>query len=159
MSLPYDIYPLVVKVLDHITDGRTRSAACDEVGLSIQTFEHYIESDAMLQSMLSVAERRGIDAMADALVTIDNHKVHGQSDPKMAKVISDNIKWVIAHRDKKRFGDHKTIDINVAADKEIVNALNAGKRRALAATGQALPVVDAIYSEVLTPDEEAALYR
>ena len=75
------------------------------------------------------AERRSHDAMADALINIDNHRVHGQSDPKMAKVISDNIKWVLSKRDAQRFGERVQVDHSVSVDIAITTALDAARRR------------------------------
>lgn len=133
MSLPYDYYPLVLNTIDLISQGYLRTHACDQLGLRIATFEHYVKNDAQLQELLHEAETRGYDALADALLRIDNHALYGQSDPKMAKVISDNIKFLLSKRRPKEYGERITITHNITADKAITDALTAGKHRALAA--------------------------
>lgn len=129
MSLTYDYYPAVLYALNLIGQGRTVTDACDKSNLHVVTFDNYVKNDPELQTMYEEAVRRGNDAMADALVNIDNHKIHGQSDAKMAKVISDNIKWVLGKRDSKRFGDKIEVKHEITMDKAIVNALERARNR------------------------------
>jgi hypothetical protein len=130
MNLPYDYYPAVLYAIDKISQGLTETAACDEANIKIATFRNYIKNDSLLQEQLAEAEQRGRDAMADALVQIDNHSIYGQSNPQMAKVVSDNIKWLLSKRDAKRFGEKLEVTHNITADRAITDALNAGRRRA-----------------------------
>lgn len=148
--LSYDYYPKVLNVLELISQGQTETAACDEEHVSIVTFRSYIKNDATLQVAYEEAVQRGHDAMADALINIDNHKIHGHSDAKMAKVISDNIKWVLAKRDNKRFGDRIEVKHEITMDKAIVTALEAGKRRAASLPG---PVIDLVAVEPISEDD------
>lgn len=129
MVLPYDYYPAVLYALNLFSQGHTVTEACDQSNITIAVFERYIAQNEQLRDMYTEAERRSHDAMADALINIDNHKVHGQSDPKMAKVISDNIKWVLAKRDSKRFGEKVQVDHSVSVDIAITTALDAARRR------------------------------
>jgi len=129
MGTPYDYYPAVLYALNEISQGETVTSACDKANISIDTFENYTKRDPELQRLYADAERRGYDALADALVNIDDHKIHGRSDPKMAKVISDNIKWLLSKRDQKRFGDRLEVKHEVTLDKAIVSALEAARNR------------------------------
>lgn len=129
MTTPYDDYRAVLSAIDAISQGETRTVACDQAKISIAKFERYIQSDPRLQEMYIDAERRGYDALADALIHIDNDSVHGQSDPKMAKVISDNIKWILARRDTKRFGDRIEVKHELTMDRAIIDALEAARNR------------------------------
>lgn len=129
MALTYDYYPAVLYALNLFSQGRTVTDACDRSNLPIPTFEKYIRENEELAELYAEAERRSNDAMADALINIDNHKVHGHSDPKMAKVVSDNIKWVLSKRDSKRFGERVQIDHSVSVDIAITTALDAARRR------------------------------
>lgn len=151
MSLPYDFYPAVLYAIEKISQGRTRTSACDEANISIPTFESYVQRDTELQSLLSEAERRSHDAMADALVEIDRNSIYGHTDAKMAKVISDNIKWLLDKRDKKRYGERVAVDVNVTADKAIVEALVAGRKRAEQITQSR--VIDLVPVEIVTEDD------
>lgn len=129
MSLTYDYYPAVLYALNLIGQGRTLTDACDKSNISVPTFDNYVKGNAELQAMYEEAVHRGNDAMADALINIDNHKVHGQSNPQMAKVVSDNIKWVLGKRDSKRFGDKIEVKHEITMDKAIVAALERARGR------------------------------
>lgn len=156
MALPYDYYPAVLYALELLSQGHTLTAACDQSNLPVSTFYNYVRKDELLNGLYVEASQRGNDAMADALINIDNHKVHGQSDPKMAKVISDNIKWVLSKRDPKNFGDRVQVDHSVTVDVAITTALDAARRR--------VPVADQsdVIDAELVPefeDEDAAIMR
>ena len=154
MALPYDYYPAVLYAIDLISQGNTLTEACDQSNLPISTFHNYIKRDENLHAMYVEADQRGSDAMADALVNIDNHRVHGQSDPKMAKVISDNIKWVLSKRKPKEYGDRVQVDHSVTVDVAITTALDAARRR--------VPIADqseVIDAEVVYSEEDAEIMR
>jgi hypothetical protein len=153
MPLTYDMYPKTLEVLDLISQGYTETQACDDVGVTVTTFKKYVKSDPELAEMYEEAVYNGHDAMVDALVNIDNHKVHGQSDPKMARVISDNIKWVVGKRDVKRFGERVQVDHNVSVDLVITSALDRARQRTLA-----LSAPDVIEGEIV-PEDDAELLR
>lgn len=133
MTLPYDYLPAVLYALDRMTDGMSETAACDDANITIGTFKNYIKNSRELQELYEEADQRGGDAMADALLTIDNHDVYGQSDPKMAKVISDNIKWYLEKRKSRKYGAKIDVNVNLTADRAITDALIAGRNRANAA--------------------------
>lgn len=139
--MPYDYYPAVMHALELLSQGRTKTRACDEANITLATFESYVKNIPELTEMFTEAEQRSYDAMAEALVDIDNHAVHGQSDPKMAKVISDNIKWLLSKRRSKEYGERITVDHTITADKAITDALAAGRRRAAM-------TIDAEYTDV-----------
>lgn len=130
MSLPYDYYPAVLYAIGKISEGYTETAACDEANITVSTFKNYIKKDMVLQDLLVEADQRGKDAMADALVQIDNHHIYGHTDPKMAAVISKNIMWLLDKRDNKRFGTKVQYEHNITADRAITDALAQGKKRA-----------------------------
>lgn len=129
MSLPYDYYPAVLHAINLISQGETISAACDKSNLAVSTFRSYIDKDEQLHTMFAEAETRGTDAMAEALINIDNHRIHGQSNPQMAKVVSDNIKWFLSKKRPDQFGDRVKVDHSVTVDVAITTALDAARRR------------------------------
>lgn len=148
MALAYDYYPAVLYALNLFSQGHTVTEACDQSNITIAMFEKYVRENDQLKDMYVEAERRSHDAMADALINIDNHKIHGQSDPKMAKVISDNIKWVLSKRDAQRFGERVQVDHSVSVDIAITTALDAARRR--------VPVADQsniIDAEIVSEDD------
>lgn len=159
MSLPYDYYPAVLHALELLSQGRTKTRACDEANITLATFESYVKNIPELTEMFTEAEQRSYDAMAEALVDIDNHAIHGQSDPKMAKVISDNIKWLLSKRRSKEYGERITVDHTITADKAITDALAAGRKRAaLTVDAEYIDVTPAaLIGNVVEQSEEAML--
>lgn len=153
MSIPYDTYPLVLQVIDRLTDGYTETRACDLVGLSIQSFKNSIKDNDDLQALYDEAMQRGYDAMAEALLSPDNHAIYGHSDPKMAKVQSDNIKFFLERRDAKRYGQRVEVNHTLTADKAITQALAAARMRTLPAPD----VIDITPTHVPAEDDEAIL--
>lgn len=135
MSDVFDYYPAVLYAINQVSQGRTLTMACSLANISVSTYKRYIANDAQLQEMHEAAEQQSHDAMADALINIDNDPVHGVTDPKMAKVISDNIKWVLARRDAKRFGDRIEVNHHLSADRAITDALTRARGR----LGHAIP--------------------
>lgn len=105
MPTAYDYYPVALAVIDRISQGATQTTACHENGCTVAWFKKFVAADRQLVEMLEEADQLGYDALADALLSPENHDLYGTTDPKMAKIFSDNIKWLLAHRDKKRFGD------------------------------------------------------
>lgn len=152
MSLVYDYMPAVLYAIEMISQGHTQTRACDLSNITIPTFEKYVEGNEQLQDLLSDAIRRGNDALADSLLDPTQHTDRYTTDPKVMKVVSDNVKWVLGKRDQKRFGDKVAVEVNVTADKAIVEALQAGKRRAAKAIEHTpAEVIDAAFTEVEEP--------
>ena len=104
--------------------------ACDQVGLSYVTFARLTATYPQLRDMREEAEDRLYDAMAEALPRIDIHPVYGRTDPKMANVVSGNIKWLLERRRQKSYGAKSTIEHQITADREVIDALNQAKARA-----------------------------
>jgi hypothetical protein len=48
----------------------------------------------------------------------------------MARVISDNIKWLLEKRKPKEYGQRVDVNVNLSADNAIVEALARGRDRA-----------------------------
>ncbi len=150
MALSYDHFAAVLHALDLIGQGHTETDACDIANVAVTTLAEY-RSDPEIAEMYDEAMARGADAMADALVNIDNHRIHGRSDPKMAKVASDNIKWLLSKR-FERYADRVVFEHTVTADAAIVSALQAAKDRT-ALPAPELDVIDAEFVDV-TEDEQ-----
>ena len=131
MGLPYDYMPLVMQAIEYISIGYTETRACDYARVNITTFKNYIKNSDELQALHAEAMQRGYDAMAEALLEPDNHAIYGHSDPKMAKVQSDNIKFFLERRDSKRYGQKVEVNHNLTADKAITQALMAARQRSL----------------------------
>lgn len=155
MSLAYDYYPAILYAIEQISQGQTLTKACDVSNIGIGTFKNWIKDSAELTAQYDEAVQRGHDAMAEALINIDNNQHHRHSDPKMAKVVSDNIKWYLAKKKPKEFGHNVSVEVSGSIDLAIVNALEAAKNRVaeLAAPEDLPPIID------ITPmtDDEVTL--
>lgn len=142
-------------VITLIAQGRVRTQALLLSGMTEDQFTRTVERDATgtLAQMHDVAVERGFDALADILLHINTDTVYGSTNPQMAKVISENIKWYLSKKNPKKFGDKVTVDVTVSADREIINALKAAQEQA-ARGGYALPppaIEDAQVIDVTPP--------
>lgn len=153
----YNHYPVVMAAISWMATGLPESLACRRVGIDVGSFKKYIADNPTLQDLLAEADARGSDALADVLLEIDTHGIFGRTDPKMAKVMSDNIKWLLDKRKPKQYGQRVAVDVNLTADKAIINALAQGRQRA--ALAHAGGVIDASFTEVHEEDEMAALLK
>lgn len=129
MSLAYDYYPSVLWVIDRLSQGRTETASCNEAGIAVATFKTYLRNDKRLMEMYEEAMQIGHDAMADALLDPQGHAIYGSTDPKMAKVYSDNIKWFLGKRNQKMYGEKLEVKHEVTVAFAITNALEQAARR------------------------------
>jgi hypothetical protein len=129
MATPYELYAAALYVIDEVGQGRTLTSACDMANLSLVSFKRHVASDASLQELLDEAVQRGNDALIDALIDVDTHALYGHLDSKMAKVQSDNIKWVLSKRDPGKFGDKIEIKHEISVDRAITDALAAARNR------------------------------
>lgn len=119
-----------MRAIDLIGQGHTQTRACDMAGLTVQTFRKYIKTAPELQDIFDDAEQRGHDTLADVLLDIENHHVYGSTDPKVMRVMSDNIKWFLARKRPSQYGDRLMVDHKVTLDRVIVDALQRGMERA-----------------------------
>jgi hypothetical protein len=133
----------VIAVLTLISQGKTPTAACAEVGVSWSTVLKHASATPEMKDMLVNARQSGFDTLADILLEIDTHAM-GSSDPKIMKVLSDNIKWYLAKHAPQKYGEKVTVEHNITADRAVVDALSRGKQRALHGK-----VIDAVVHEVV----------
>lgn len=145
-SVPYDYVPAVLYAIDKISQGMSPTAACDEANIKIATFEAYVKRDPTLQELYVDAERRGYDAMADALLRPQHHTLYGETNPQMAKVVSDNIKWYLSKKKPKEYGERIEIKHEITLDRAITDAMDKARQRVLER-----PTIDVEYEEIETP--------
>ena len=157
MANVYDFYNAALYAIDQLALGHTLTQACDMARISVASFEKHINADDNLRQLFEEAERRGHDALTSALLHIDNHTVYGQSNPQMAKVMSDNIKWYLSKKDPKRFGDRVQVEHSVTLDRAITDALNSARNRVAGAL-PAPNVIDIIPTIVEDEDDLSFTY-
>lgn len=150
MSIPYDMYVKVMSAIDLIGQGYTMTRACDEANVSVPAFKKYTQVDETLAATLSEAEQRSYDAQVDALLDPFHHETYGETDPAKAKIMSENIKWVVGKRDSKRFGDKVEVKHTHTVDAAITRALNAARNRVAIANDPG-EVIDAEFTPIAPP--------
>ena len=132
--LPYDYTPAVLYAMDLLSQGHSLTVACEKSNISVRVYNTYVKRSEELQELHNEAMVLRNDALTDVLLNIDNDKVHGRTDAKMAKVISDNIKWALEKNDPRRFGQRVEIKHELTLDRAIIAALDAAKDRIPALT-------------------------
>ena len=76
------------------------------------------------------AQTRACDALVDALLDIRDHELYGSEDPREQRVLSDNIKWILAKKDRARFGPQtSTLQIKSESSRNIIEALQRAEQR------------------------------
>jgi len=138
----YDTYPKCLEAIRLISEGRTHTVACGQVGITVAAFRKHCKANEELGDALAEADQLSYDAMVDALLEPDAHPLYGSTDAKVMSIVSKNIQWLVARRDPKRYGERMSVDVNVTADKAITNALMQARRRAIGTTTSA-PIIDA----------------
>lgn len=99
-------------VLERIASGKTITVACAECGIEPQAYYRARKSNPHLQAAHLEAQEIGLEAMADSLQNI--HETIG--NPLMARVVSENRRWLLARRLADRYGDRIAVDANVNND-------------------------------------------
>ena len=117
-----------IETLDLIANGLSVAAACNQVKLPIGVFYEYTKFPTF-RERYHEARTVGHDVLADALLNIRNHPIYGSKDPREQKNISDNIKWLLARRERARYGDKDQAAPDLNADKAIAEAFIKAKER------------------------------
>lgn len=119
-------YQKAMFVVDTIRDGQTLTQACRMHYISRRVIITMMDKDATLRSMLLDAISESEDMMADMLINIDQF----HPDAKMAKVISENIKWLLARRRGAEYGDRMVVETkSTTQDQAIISALHKAIER------------------------------
>ena len=137
MTLPIDTLTAVMRALDFLSQGHTLSAACDKASISVSAFNKTVRNTKELHDLFTDAEQRGYDRMADTLLTMDAvdnvNSPYYQTDPKIMKILSDNIKWYLSRKRPQQYGERVIVENTITADRAIIDALERAKQRAIGA--------------------------
>lgn len=80
--------------------------------------------DALFDQALADARDAGLELRADSLYTLGEDP---ETDINRARLLSDNIKWLLARRKRKDYGDRVDVDVRQVVD--ISLALTEARRR------------------------------
>lgn len=123
------IYTQCMGAIDLISQAWTETAACDECRISVRAFRKYTEENVELRELREEAAVRGYDRMADKLLDPFGDPLYGESDVKRAKLISDNMKWLLARRRPDQYSERVKMEVTITADRAIIEALERGRDR------------------------------
>lgn len=108
-----------------IYEGMTKSEACADMLINPAAVGFARRENAAFDTAIRDAEAFRVDMLTDKLATI--HEDEG--DALMARVISDNIKWLASKRMREIYGD-KT-DITVNHNVSIASAMREADKRTI----------------------------
>jgi hypothetical protein len=118
--LPANSFANALLVVRFLRDGHTLTRSCELAGISRYLFVAACKDNPELRQLFEDAADEGWDVMAETLINIETVT----SDARMAKVLSDNIKWFLSKK-KAAYGERVTIVNENSADKVITEALRA----------------------------------
>lgn len=163
MTLPAEVFPKFMQVIDRIRQGYLPTRACREAETSWTSMKQAMKLHPELADMFEEALLECRDQMLEILVEIDTkdpRTPYGSTDPKMAAVISKNIMWVLEKMWPEKFVQRLRVETG-RSDEVIIAALQTAQMgMALSRQPVALPlplplpapvVVDAI---VIPPELE-----
>lgn len=163
MTLPADLFPKYMKVIDFIRQGRLPTSACRQAEVSWSQMKKAMKEHPELSELFEEALLDCRDHMLEILVEINNgdpRSVYGETDAKMATVISTNIKWVLERMWPEKFVQRLKIETN-RSDEVIIAALQTAQMgMALSRPQTVLPLPaplrlpDAIDLVVIPPELE-----
>lgn len=149
MPTVYEYHAAVLYAIDKIGQGYTPTRAVREANITMYSFKRYVDSNEELRAMLDEATDRGADTMADMLLHLsDPTSPYYCVDPKEQKIISDNIKWLLARRFSKKFGEKVEVTIEATIQHVIVQQLENARMRSQQAIADQRPIIDAEFSLV-----------
>lgn len=130
-------------------DGKSQLKIAQAIGCHPQVLATTADSDLIFRDSFARALDRGLDGLADSLIDMcDDETIAAH----VLRQKSDNIKWLLARRAAKRYGDR--LDINVNQTVDIGGALIEARKRAPLLSGrnhESLPdVQDTEYTELIT---------
>lgn len=110
-----------------LTEGYSMTDAARRIGLTLNNFQKWRLRDPLFDKECARAISLGFEAQADSLLSITRQYPNVYE----AKLMSDNIKWLLSKRAAGKYGDR--LDINVTQTVDLTSAITDAKRRALPA--------------------------
>jgi hypothetical protein len=146
-------YALAVRLAN---DGVLLKEICVAIGVEPNTLSAWQANDAIFRAAFSQAREAGLHLLADGLVKLPDD----YPDVNKARLKSDNIKWLLARRLSRQYGDR--LDVNVSGVIDLGSTLIEARRRSEQPVCNQLDaaqsqVIDAAYELVAQPtDKESA---
>lgn len=144
-TLPSVKFPIMIAIVHLIADGMAPHQACKEQGTTLAAFKHALSIEPDLKTLFDEALETGSEVLADMLLHIDRE----HSDPRFARIISDNIKWLLERRKPDKYGQRVQVSMENNATKTMMEILDkAIERIPLARAPVGSRFVDVSFEEV-----------
>lgn len=122
-------------ILTLIENGESLRKACQQIGVDPGNFIRRTAADADLEQRYARAREKGYDVKADELLEVEADIIRlvegGMADQTAVAIMkqrADNLKWLLARRHPKAYGDRTQSDVNLVttvADSELEAKLAA----------------------------------
>ncbi len=138
----------ITKLFELAISGQTLSAILKSLSIDRWAFETYRANHKDFDYEFRHCLSLGIDAMVDELIVIPDE----YTNPIVAKLKSDNIKWLASKRKPTVYGDR--LDLNVTSSVDIKAALSEARDRVKDAKLQSITDPDYIRKSIRAGVEE-----
>ncbi len=108
-----------------MADDELPGPAAKALGHSLKTVLRWAEKDSEFEEDFHAAREAGYYRLAESLMTI----FETERDPAKAKILSDNLKWLLSKWNAKKYGDK--IEITGDGTVSIALALEQARARTL----------------------------
>lgn len=129
-TLPSVKLPTAMNVIYRVANGETVRKACADCGTTTLAFRHALTLEPELEKLFKEAVEAGNDEMADMLVNINEI----EADPRFARIVSDNMKWLLERRKPDKYGQRVQVSMDNNATKALLAALDLAIGRVPSAT-------------------------
>lgn len=123
-----------LEVLNMVISGETNRAICKKFEFTPLQFHQLLSDNSEFKQAVEFMRDEGSEYLADMLLEIPKNMPHSE-----AKILSDNIRWLLSKRAKSKYGD--SMNLNVEGSISIKGALSEARQRAQS-------VIDAEVSDV-----------
>lgn len=110
-------------MIDRVSQGEPPTRIALSLNISLGTVEKWAKADADFGDRYQTAKESGNSFLADGLLTV--HDKH--FNPAMAKIESDNTKWLLGVRDRNVYG--AKVEVTDTASAGLVDVLKAAIAR------------------------------
>lgn len=110
------------RYLEIIAEGKTSAYACRALGIGWRTPTAWAARDGTFAERREAARAAGADLLSNELLTVPR-----EFEPGRARVITENIRWLLSKWQPATYGDK--LDLNVNQTVDIGPALAAGRAR------------------------------
>ena len=100
------------ELIYRIYEGYSFTEACAEMGVSPISAALYRKENTDFDNEVRAAQEYQVDILADKLMNIEEH----ERDPKMARVMSQNIQWLAGKRYRRMYGEKVDVNHHVVVD-------------------------------------------